>query len=254
MVIDRQGGAAVAVAPDGSGVISQAGSLHGTLRDGPDSEVSTVVGRTGVRARRHLSLAVRGGEGCGEAPDVPWDDQAADFAFSPDGSILGMRGSGTSLATWRAATGDLLNVTADLTTAGPAFDPDGSRIAASRGGADVAVLDPSTLHATSTVLELDGIERLQFSPDGSRPVAVSAAFDTRSTTPARGSSGANCRSRVTTSTSIHRADARHRRHRRIDLPVGRAGGGSSGRRSRSTGPASGSASTVWHSLTTSATS
>jgi WD40 repeat protein len=179
MAVHEQGGAAVAVAPDGSGVFSQAGFMpEGHFATGPIRKYRLWSGEPAFELEGICPLAIRGGDGCGEAPDVPWDDQASSFAFSPDGSTLAMRGFLT-LASWKAATGDLLNVTADFTTAGPAFNPNGSIIATSNGEETVVTLDPATLHANATVLQLDEVGRLQFSPDGSALGVVSAKFETR---------------------------------------------------------------------------
>jgi WD40 repeat protein/DNA-binding CsgD family transcriptional regulator len=180
MDLADQAGAAIALSPDGTGVLSQAGFLtkNGGTATGPIRMYRLWSRDVASELEGICPRAVLGAIACGVAPHVPWDDQAGSFSFSPDSSMLAMRGSSAALATWDAKSGQLSKVAGGPYSGGPAFSPDGSVIAATRDNQRVVLLDAASLLEV-TGFDLADAGRLQFAPDGSLLAVASASIDTR---------------------------------------------------------------------------
>jgi WD40 repeat protein/DNA-binding CsgD family transcriptional regulator len=182
MELVNQAGAAIALSPDGAGVLSQAGSriVGGATATGPIRMYRLWSGDIAFELKGICPLAVPGTIGCGAAPAVPWDDQAQSFAFSPDSSRIVMRGGNGAVASWDATSGRLIKVIGPPApyTAGPAFTPDGSLIATSQDNERVVLMDPGSLTVTHG-FDLANVGRLRFSPDGSVLAVGSASFGTQ---------------------------------------------------------------------------
>lgn len=184
MDLTDQSGAAIALAPDGSAVLSQAGALtgNGETATGPIHLYRLWSSDIAYDLAGICPFAVLGVTGCGLPPHIPWDDQAGSLAFSPDGSRVVMRGNFDTVASWDAATGELFTAIGPQPPyiAGPAFSPDGSRIAVAEGGVKerVVLLDRITL-SESDSFDLAGVGRLQFNPSGSLLAVGSTSSGTR---------------------------------------------------------------------------